>query len=83
MDGFLDPYFKALWEGVKLNFLFFFIGASATKCFESSRIFRYGLHKDIVSKGQKTKGGGGRTAPPPLFPWVEGLIDSCLLLINL
>ena len=39
--------------------IFFFIGASATKCFEKSRIFRYGLPKDILSKGQKTKAGGG------------------------
>ena len=51
---------------------FFFIGASATKSFAGSRIFRYGLPKDILSKVQKTK-GGGRTAPPPP-PWVKGLI---------
>ena len=30
---FSDPYFKVLWEGVKLNFLNFFIGASAIKSF--------------------------------------------------
>ena len=48
---FSDPYFKVLWEWVT------FIGASATKSFERSRIFRYVLPKDILSKGQKTKAG--------------------------
>ena len=35
-------------------------GVSATKSWEKSRIFRYGLPEDFLSKGQKTK--GGRTA---------------------
>ena len=41
------------------------IGVSATKSWEKSRIFRYGLPKDFLSKGQKTKGGGatGRAHP--------------------
>ena len=44
-----------------------FIGAFTTKCFERSRIFKYGLPKDIMSKEQKTKAGGGVhcKAPPP------------------
>ena len=51
---FLDPYFKVLSEGVKLIFLnLLFIGASAIKSFVTSRIFRYGLPKDILNKGQK------------------------------
>ena len=67
---FSDPYFKVLWEGVKPNLLtLFFIGASAIKSFVRSRIFRYGLPKDILSKGQKNKGGGGRTVPPPPIAW--------------
>ena len=37
----------------------FFIGASAIKSFVRSRIFRYGWPKDILSKGQKTREGGG------------------------
>ena len=35
-----------------------FIGVSATKSWENSRIFRYGLPEDFLSNGQKTKGGG-------------------------
>ena len=55
---FSDPYCKVLGEEVKtIFFQFFFIGASATKDFERSRNFRYGLTKDILSKGQKTGGG--------------------------
>ena len=34
---------------------FFFIWASQTK---SLRMLRYGLSKDILSKGQETSGGG-------------------------
>ena len=49
---------SALREG-KTKFLeFFFIGASAIKSWEKSRIFRYGLPGDFFSKGQKTTGGG-------------------------
>ena len=48
---------------------FFFIGASAIKSWEKSRIFRYGLPEDFLSKGQKTTEGGGGGAyavqPPP------------------
>ena len=38
------------------------IGASAIKSWEKSRIFRYGLSEDFLSKGQKTVG-----APPPVL----------------
>ena len=31
-----------------------FIGVSATKSSEKSRIFRYGLPEDFLSKGQKS-----------------------------
>ena len=71
---FSDPHFKVLWEGGKTKFLdFFFIGASATKRFARSRIFRHGCLMIILSKGKK-KGKVGRTAPPP--PWFKGLTIS-------
>ena len=54
-ERFLDPYFKVIWERVKLFLCVFLIRASATKCFARSRNFKYGLTKDILSKGQKTK----------------------------
>ena len=48
-----------LYAGIKLNFWnFFYIGASAIKSLEKSRIFRYGLPEDFFSEGQKTTGGG-------------------------
>ena len=50
---FPDQCFKVLWEGVTL--FFFFIGAYATRSFARSNIFRYGVPKDILSTGQKTK----------------------------
>ena len=65
---FLDTNFKVIWEGVKLFFLYFFIiGASATKSFSMSRIFEYGLTRDIMSKGQETKAreGGLQDPNPP------------------
>ena len=34
---------------------FIFIGASATKSWSMTRIFRFGLSLDFLSKGQKTK----------------------------
>ena len=49
---FSNPYFKVLREGGKTKFLDFFIGASATKRFARSRIFKYGLPPDILSKRQ-------------------------------
>ena len=56
-----DPYFKVLWEGCKAKFCdFFFIGASATKRFARSRIFRYGCLKIILSKTQKAREGGAK-----------------------
>ena len=48
------------------------MGASATKSFARSRIVRYGLRNDILSRGQKPRQGGGRTAPSPP-PWFKGL----------
>ena len=44
---------------MKILDLFFFMFASATKSFAMSRIFRYGLRNDILSRGQKNKAGGG------------------------
>ena len=40
------------------------MGASATKSFARSRIFRYGLRNDILSRGQRTKARGGAGAAP-------------------
>ena len=62
-----DSYFKMLWGGLKLFFSFFLMSESATNSCERSRIFRYGLFKDILSKGQKTTAveGGGLQSPPP------------------
>ena len=42
-----------------------FYGGTTTKSFDRSRIFRYGLPKDILSKGQNTKGVGGAYSAPP------------------
>ena len=47
---------KVLCAGIKL--FFFFIEAFAIKSWEKSRIFRYGLPEDLLSKGQKTTRGG-------------------------
>ena len=48
---------SALREG-KTKFLeFFFIGASAIKSWEKSRIFRYGLMEIFLVKGKKPQGG--------------------------
>ena len=60
--------FQSDLRKVKLFFVFFLIGASATKCFARSRIFKFGLTEDILSKGQKTKEGGGLQDPPPPPP---------------
>ena len=46
---FSDPYFKVLWEPVHPQ-------QKVLQDFEFS---------EILSEGQKTKGGWGRTAPPP------------------
>ena len=45
---------SALRGGETKFFVFFFIGASAIKSLEKSRIFRYRLPEDFSSKGQKT-----------------------------
>ena len=49
---FSDPIFQSAMsrEGVKLNFQILLIWASATKSFEMSGIFRYGLPQDILDK---------------------------------
>ena len=72
---FSDPYFKVLSEGDKTKFLdFLFIGASATKWFARSRIFKYGCLKIILSIRQKAREGVGyvHCAAPPT-PWFKGL----------
>ena len=51
-----------LWEGVTLNFCIFFVHRCIrNKMIWKSRFFRFGLPKDIFSKGQKRRQG----APPP------------------
>ena len=50
-------------------FDFFFIGASEIKSWEKSRIFRYGLPEDFLSKGQKPQGG---TYSAPSHHGLEG-----------
>ena len=50
---------------------FFSSGASATKSFARSRIFRYGLRNDILSRGQKNKAGGMGVQHPS--SWFKGL----------
>ena len=51
---------KSALRGGKIIFTYdFLIRASASRSFKRSRIFRYELPKDILSKGQKNKGGGG------------------------
>ena len=74
MGGF-KPIFQSALRGDKTKlFDFFFIEASATIRFSMSRIFRYELPRGILSKRQKSKGGGGvilYTIQPP-FPWVKG-----------
>ena len=63
MAGFQTHISKCSERGVKLNFMIFFIGASATKRFARSRI-RYGLPQDILSKRQKAREGGGAYNDP-------------------
>ena len=56
----------------KLNVLiFFYKGTSATKSKEKSRIFRYGLPEDFLTKYKR---GGGRKEPLP--PCMNGLIKT-------
>ena len=50
------------------------MGVFATKSFARSRIFRYGLRYNILSKGQKTKAGGGGAQRPS--SWFKGLINE-------
>ena len=79
-----------LWEGVTLFFVFSLVGASAIKFFVSSRLFRYGLPKNILSIGQKTKGrrGGSREdteipdlVAPKIFDhfWTKICLTSAIL----
>ena len=58
------PIFQSALRGSKTKWLIFFIGASAIKKFVRPRIGRYRLPKDILSKGQKNKGGGAYSAHP-------------------
>ena len=44
---------SAVRGGKTKLFNFFFIGASAKKCWVRLQIFRYGLPEDFLSKGQK------------------------------
>ena len=51
--------FQNTLRGRGTKFLdFFLIGTSATKWFAGSRIFRYGLPQDILSKRQRKREGG-------------------------
>jgi len=62
MAGFWSHISKCSERGQNYFFcIFFFIGASAIKNIERYSIFRYGLPKDILSKGQKNKEGGRGT----------------------
>ena len=71
---FSDPYFKVLWQGGKTKFLdFFFIGASATKRFARSRIFKYGCLMIFLSNREKEGIGRSVQRPPPPPPWFKGL----------
>ena len=47
-----------------------FEGYPQPKVRKKSRIFRYGLPEDFLSKGQKTTGGGAYRAPSQ---WIRGL----------
>ena len=50
------------------------------KVFAGSRIFRYGLRNDILSRGQKNQ-GGGEGPPPPMVYGVNGK-DNIIVLIQ-
>ena len=52
--GFWTDFSKCSERGLKRIFNFFFLRGSATKRFARSRIFRYGLPQDILSKRQKS-----------------------------
>ena len=56
MGGFGTIFQSALRGG---DTIFFLPMASGIKWFERSRIYRYGLSKDVLSKGQTIKAGGG------------------------
>ena len=71
----LGPIFQSALRGGKTKFVdFSFIGASETKRFARSRIFRYGLPQDILSKWEKKHGREGRTAPLPMGEGVFRMI---------
>ena len=71
------------WTNIS-NFLFIFVGASATKSFVRSRIFRYRLPRNVLNKGQKTWEGEGVQRPlrpprPPMgqrvkYPWLTTVL---------
>ena len=63
MGGFWTDILKCSeGKGDKFFFLFF-IRTSATKRFAGSRIFRYGLPQDILSKRKRKREGGAYRAP--------------------
>ena len=60
--GYISKKVAAYGQFVRVFFIFFFI--SSRKSVAWSRIFRNGLPKDILSKGQKSMAGG--RIPPSL-----------------
>ena len=65
MHGRFRPIIESAVRVSKTDFLdLFFKWTSATKFFERSIIFRYGLPKDMLSKGLKTT-TGVQCPPPP------------------
>jgi len=61
---FSDPYFKVLWEEVKLNFWVFSYGHPQQKVLKGQEISGMGCPKIFREKGKKSQ-GGGRKAPHP------------------
>jgi len=59
MASFWTHISKCSERGQNYFFCTFHRGICNKKSFERLRIFRYGLPKDILSKGQKTRKGGG------------------------
>ena len=61
MGDFTDQKQKSSerWQN-EVFLIFFFIGASATKSWEKSRIYRYSLPLHLLSKEQKTTAGENR-----------------------
>ena len=67
---------------MRKQILFFFIGASAIKSREKSRILRHGLPEDFLSKGQKTTGGVEYPPAPHALEgqlYANGFIDMKIM----